>query len=129
MKKIEELTLDEVTLKIAEINTKIKFFLASIADENVTLAKLKTEKASIKESKRKAIKATQDKITKEKNPRSKERLRNQKTRESKSWDSRIDSKDREIHRIQEKIATLKKSKADGQLLISLIKSHIKNIKN
>jgi chromosome segregation ATPase len=128
MKKIEELTLDEATSKIAEINVKIKLLSASIAGEKVVLAKLKAERVSLREDKRRAITAIQDRINKEKNSTSKERLRNQKTRDSKSWDNRIASKDKEINRIQEKLATLQKSKADGQLLISLIKVHIKNLK-
>lgn len=128
MKKIEELTLDEAVSKIAEINHALKLFSAKIASENVALAKLKTEKSLIREQKKKALGAVQDKISKEKNPRSKERLRNQKKSGSKSWDNQISSKDKEINKIQEGIATLRKKKADGSVILSLIKTHIKNLK-
>lgn len=122
------MTLEEAKKAIEEITIGIKRISIEIADENKTIATLRTQNHNIKLQKRKRLLDLQKNINNTKNQVRKERERKNKQSESESYNRRIVAKDKEILKIKEKIATYRGKIANGKLIVARIRVHLKNLK-
>lgn len=95
-KKIGDLTLEEALKESDGLKLRKKQIDVTIADFKEKKAKLKSDKARIKDSKSIKMKALQDTINKTASKTAKDFKRKSKVRESESFDSQIKSKTNRI---------------------------------